>query len=110
MENLKIRIKYNAKPNVPNKFCHRFPIQELTVVRTRLFDIEDRDKAWQFLVECTSPITKLKQILFAFPFKRSKAILNAMDEEIINEKGNWIDVEEEQHNEMIELKYALNLS
>ena len=89
-----IRITYNAKPDVPDSKCHKFPIHELTEVRTRKFKQENIELAWKFLVECKSPITKLTQILYAFDYKRAKGILQLIDEGILTKHGNWIDIPE----------------
>ena len=105
-----IRITYNAKPNTPNKLCHKFPIHELTEVRTRKFDIKETEKAWKFLLDCSSPITKFTQILFAFGYKRSRKILSVMDDGILSERGKWKDTEYIEEIEMVDLKYALNLT
>ncbi len=91
--NKKVHITYNAKPNVPNRLCHRFPLQELTTVRTMKFEVGDIEDAWKFMLECTSPITKLKQILFAFGYQRGKQILDAIEEGLIDERGRWKDLE-----------------
>ena len=123
-----IRITYNAKPNVPNKLCHIFPIYELTIVRTMKFDIKETEKAWKFLLECTSPVTKFTQILHAFGYKRGKQILDVINDDILNERGKLYIKKEIKiqyqmldlgnhpntlfsnlNNEMVDLKYALNL-
>lgn len=101
-----IRITYNSKPFTPNNICHTFPLKELTEVRTRRFKIEDKDLAWIFLTECTSPITKLKQIMFAFDYKPSIKILDAIEDNIIDKFGNIINKEIEQDKNTVSLNYA----
>ena len=106
-----IKIKYNAKPEVPNKNCHKFPLRELTIVRKKVFKLNDAYEAWQFILECTSPITKLKEILFAFPTSIRKDIDSAIRDNLLNSFGTWQDIEEKENdNNMVSLKYALNLS
>ncbi len=107
----RIKIKYNAKPNVPDKICHRFPIHQLTDVRKKVFTFEEAYKAWEFILECTSPITSLKQILFAFPKSVRREIEDAIQDNILNDFGSWQDIQEpDQDNNMVSLKYAVNLS
>lgn len=108
--NKEIKITYNAKPNTPNKLCHKFPISELTEVRTKRFDIKEVELAWKFLLECTSPITKFTQILFAFGYERGRQVASIIKDGILDEKGKWVDIEEIQDNKMVDLKYALNLA
>lgn len=75
-----IFIRYAANPCWPNNIAHKDTrISRLTRNRTRKFLIDEYQEAWQFLMECTSPITKLNNILWAFPRKEALDILNSMD-------------------------------
>lgn len=74
-----IFIKYAANPNMPYTIAHKAGIHGLTVVRTKEFKLNEWERAWEFLMECTSPITKLEQILWAFPRKKAFDLLESID-------------------------------
>jgi hypothetical protein len=87
-----ITITYNAKPDVPSEICHKFPLMELTKVRTRKFDASQWREAWTFMSECTSSITTLKQLIFAMPRNIGKKILDLLEEKtLIDDHGKWVD-------------------
>lgn len=89
-----ITITYNAKPDVPDAICHKFPLMELTKVRTRKFDIKQWREAWAFMSECTSSITTLKQLIFAMPRNVGKNILDLIEEKnLIDDYGRWINTD-----------------
>ncbi len=75
-----IFIRYAANPSWPNRIAHKDTrISRLTRNRTRKFDLNDYEAAWRFLLECIAPITKMSNILWAFPRKEALDILKAMD-------------------------------
>ncbi|MCK9429207.1 MAG: hypothetical protein M0R17_04325 [Candidatus Omnitrophica bacterium] len=74
-----IFVRYAANPNYPDNICHK-SIRNLVIERTKKFELSQYEEAWQFIMECVSPITKLEQILWAFPRKRALDLLQAMDE------------------------------
>lgn len=76
-----IFIRYCANPNWPNAISHKDPNRlHLVKERTIVFELRDYEKAWNFLMECTAPITKLSNILWAFPRKKAFDMLSALDE------------------------------
>jgi hypothetical protein len=76
-----IFIRYSANPNLPNSLCHKDTnISSLTKARTRKFEVEKYQEAFTFLMECTSPITKIEKILWAFPDKERFKVLRNLDE------------------------------
>lgn len=74
-----IFVRYAANPNWPDNICH-LGVCNLTANRTKKFAVSEYEEAWKFIMECTSPITKLSSILWAFPRKKALDMLQAMDE------------------------------
>lgn len=74
-----IYVRYSANPNWPNNICHK-STKNLTISRTKKFKLDQYEEAWKFIMECVSPITKLEQIIWAFPRKRALNLLQAIDE------------------------------
>lgn len=75
-----IFIRYNANPDWPDISCHLASLQTLTQTRTKKFELDKYEEAWKFIMECKSPITKLAQILWAFPRKKALDMFQAIDE------------------------------
>lgn len=74
-----IFVRYCANKDWPDDICH-LGFSNLTTSRTRKFELSEYEEAWKFIIECSSPITKLSQILWAFPRKKALDMLQAMDE------------------------------
>ena len=75
-----IFIKYSANPDWPDNISHMDTrLTKLIKFRTKKFELNEYKKALEFLLECTSPITKVSEILWAFPRKEAFDILKALD-------------------------------
>jgi len=76
-----IFVRYSSNPNWPDEISHKDPhLHHLTKAQTKKFELSQYNEAWNFIMECTSPITKLANILWAFPKKEALSMLRAMDE------------------------------
>jgi hypothetical protein len=87
MKNKYIFVRYTSNPDYPNETAHK-AISNLVKTRTKKFELHEYEEAWKFILECSSPITKLEHILWAFPRKEALSLLKSMDslkEEITNE-------------------------
>lgn len=76
-----IFVRYSVNPNWPDEISHKDPhLHHLTKAQIKKFELSQYNEAWNFIMECTSPITKLTNILWAFPRKKALDMLQAMDE------------------------------
>lgn len=104
-----IFIRYAANPDWPDNISHKDRrFCKLTKHRTKKFELNEYEDAWKFILECVSPITKLSQILWAFPRKKALDIMQAMDGLSETHTPELFDVfVEKQEGEYIEttLKY-----
>jgi len=76
-----IFVRYSVNPNWPDEISHKCPhLHKLTKAQTKKFELSQYNEAWNFIMECSSPITKLANILWAFPKKEALSMLKAMDE------------------------------
>lgn len=76
-----IYIRYCANPDWPDNISHKDTrLHKLIKHRTVKFELDQYEEAWKFIMECSSPITKLSHVLWAFPRKKALDILKAMDE------------------------------
>jgi hypothetical protein len=104
-----IFIKYSANPNWPDSICHKDPnICNLTRVRTKKFELTQWIDAWKFIMECTSPITKLANILWAFPRKEAFDLLQSID--LLKEDIELVEAEDlDDYIGGDEIEYTLSI-
>ena len=61
-----IFVRYSANPNWPDEISHKDPhLHHLTKAQIKKFELSQYNEAWNFIMKCTSPITKLN-VFFDF--------------------------------------------